>query len=204
MEHDQRRHVKEGKIKVVAEINHGSIRGAPIDIHSEDEAEYALQRALRESFVEARHGRATSRAAGSSKGVKDYFDVDLAYSKTRPQQTIEACVKRVDHYTRIGRAWSKWFHANDIPGHKANYPYFIGVVKLTQDLSKGVPPPSFIIVCPLVFIFLSYTYYCYPYYCCYCCYLIVIVCPLVFILQRCYYCVSPSLYLAKVILLCVP
>jgi hypothetical protein len=46
MEQDHRRHVKEGKIKVVAEINHGSIRGAPKDIHSEDEAEYALQRAL--------------------------------------------------------------------------------------------------------------------------------------------------------------
>jgi hypothetical protein len=78
-------------------------------------------------------------------------------SKTRPQQTIEACVKRVEHSTRIGRAWLKWFHANDIPGHKANCPYFIGAVKLTQDLSKGAPPPSFIIVCPLVFIFLSYT-----------------------------------------------
>jgi hypothetical protein len=142
----KRRKIKEGKIKVAAEVNHGnqgSARSAPINIYSEDEDEQSLQRALKQSLDDAQHGRATGGgggAGGSSGGVKDYYDIDLAYSKTRPQQTLEACFKKEEYASRIGRAWSKWFHANDIPGHKANCPYFVGAMKLTQDLGKGVLP----------------------------------------------------------------
>ena len=82
----KRRKVKEAKIKVAEEINHGNTHGAPIDIYS-DADEKALQRALQQSLADAEHRRSRNVASGS-EDVKDYFDFDLAYSKTRPQQTI--------------------------------------------------------------------------------------------------------------------
>jgi len=42
---------------------------------------------------------------------------------------------------QLGKAWSKWFHANDIPGRKADYPYFRSAIKLTQQFGEGVPIP---------------------------------------------------------------
>ena len=121
------------------EINHGSNHGS--NIYDDNEDDPALKRAIEESLAYGNHGPSIVRGGGtasSSGGVKEYFYVDLAYRKTRLQQTIEACINKLEYSTRIGKAWSKWFHANDIPGHKANCPYFVGALKLTQDLGKGV------------------------------------------------------------------
>jgi hypothetical protein len=41
---------------------------------------------------------------------------------------------------RLGQAWSKWFHANDIPGKKAICPYFRAAMKLTQQLGEVAGP----------------------------------------------------------------
>lgn len=35
---------------------------------------------------------------------------------------------------KLGQAWAKWFHANDIPGRKINCPLFRAALKLTQEL----------------------------------------------------------------------
>jgi hypothetical protein len=35
---------------------------------------------------------------------------------------------------KLAQAWSKWFHANDIAGVKANCPYFRAAMRLTQEL----------------------------------------------------------------------
>jgi hypothetical protein len=51
------------------------------------------------------------------------------------------CLNKAEFADDLGRAWSKWFHANDIPGHKANCPYFKAALKLTLSLPKGVPLP---------------------------------------------------------------
>ena len=140
----RRRTSKEGKKRVVDEVNHINSQGASIHIDCEDEDDEILQQTLRNS-LRGDHGRTSvvkGSVGSSSSGVKDFFDVDLAYSKTRPQQTMEACINKVEYESRIGKAWAKWFHANDIPGHKANCPYFVGAIKLTQDLGKGVPAPK--------------------------------------------------------------
>jgi hypothetical protein len=42
---------------------------------------------------------------------------------------------------RLGKTWVKWFHANDIPGRKADCPYFVAAVKLPQQLGEGVTVP---------------------------------------------------------------
>jgi hypothetical protein len=33
---------------------------------------------------------------------------------------------------------AKWFHANDIPGRKADCPYFRSAIKLAQECGQGV------------------------------------------------------------------
>jgi hypothetical protein len=42
---------------------------------------------------------------------------------------------------RLDKTWAKWFHANDIPGKKADCPYFVVAVKLSQQLGEGVAVP---------------------------------------------------------------
>ena len=68
------------------------------------------------------------------------FDSDIARSKS-PQQTQVDTLLNKKTKTGIGEAWAKWFHANDIPGVKADCPYSKGAMKLTQNLSKGVQIP---------------------------------------------------------------
>jgi hypothetical protein len=43
--------------------------------------------------------------------------------------------KNVVHF--VGQQWTKWFHAEAIPGHKANGPYFINAFKETQNMVNG-------------------------------------------------------------------
>ena len=45
------------------------------------------------------------------------------------------------HKEKLGIALAKWFHANDIPGRKADFPYFRSALKLAQQLGDGVPIP---------------------------------------------------------------
>ena len=37
---------------------------------------------------------------------------------------------------------AKWFHSDDIPGRKADNPYFIAAIKLAQQLGEGVSIPT--------------------------------------------------------------
>jgi hypothetical protein len=46
-----------------------------------------------------------------------------------------------DSALRLAKTWSKWFHANDVPGRKADCPYFRSAIKLTQQLGD-VPIPK--------------------------------------------------------------
>lgn len=98
------------------EANHVNNQGAPIHINSEDEGYEMLRKAVQASLSED-HGRTNvvrGGVGGSLGGVKDIFDVDLAYSRTRPRQTLEVCLNKVEYESRIGKAWDKWFHANEI------------------------------------------------------------------------------------------
>ena len=42
----------------------------------------------------------------------------------------------------LGLAWSKFFHANDIAGRKADCPYFRAAVKITQQLGPAPIPTA--------------------------------------------------------------
>ena len=105
---DRRRKTKEGKKRVEREINHGLDHRAPIHINSDDEFEKTVRNTMKASLSQSHHESGTSvggSAAGSSGSgsVKDFFDVDLTYSKTRPQQTMEVCLNKQEYAARIGK-----------------------------------------------------------------------------------------------------
>jgi hypothetical protein len=68
------------------------------------------------------------------------FDIDLARSKVTLQPRIDIMLSG-DSAHKLAKTWSKWFHANDIAGRKADCPYFRSAVKLTQQLGD-VPIPK--------------------------------------------------------------
>jgi hypothetical protein len=63
-------------------------------------------------------------------------DFDGARAKAPVQTRIDTgpwTSKEKSTKEAIGRAWSKWFHVSGIPGRNADNPYFISVVKQTQQ-----------------------------------------------------------------------
>jgi hypothetical protein len=42
---------------------------------------------------------------------------------------------------RLGKTWTKGFYGNDIPGRKADCPYFVAAVKLSQQFGEEVAVP---------------------------------------------------------------
>jgi hypothetical protein len=91
--------------------------------------------------VEVGHGR------GGGGGVRGFFsratsqrersrDFDTARSTAPIQTRIDTgpwTSKGKSAKEAIGWAWSKWFHVSGIPGRNADNPYFISVVKQTQQ-----------------------------------------------------------------------
>lgn len=67
------------------------------------------------------------RNAGATGRVND---ADVSRSRTSVHAHVDTMFNKVANED-IDRAWAKWFHANDILGKKADYPYFRGPVKLT-------------------------------------------------------------------------
>jgi hypothetical protein len=146
---EEKRRKKEAKIRLEYELMAQNRRKKIIHIDEEDDENLRLGLlASRREFEKSRGagqgsgdvGTSTS-GAGSSGGIKRYFDADLAKGQGDTQQTMEACINKAEYAKELGRAWSNWFHANDIPGHKANYPYFKAALKLMMSLPKGVPLP---------------------------------------------------------------
>ncbi|RLN22340.1 uncharacterized protein C2845_PM07G40100 [Panicum miliaceum] len=78
------------------------------------------------------------KSPGSSSQAP--FDIDLACSRTQVQPRVDVMLTGGAR-EKLGKAWAKWFHANDIPGRKADCPYFRAAVKLSQELGDGVHIP---------------------------------------------------------------
>ncbi|KAM0883168.1 hypothetical protein ACQ4PT_031816 [Festuca glaucescens] len=97
--------------------------------------------ASQRDFEKCSGGGGGTSGASSCGGIKRYFDADLAKGQGDTQQTMEAYLNKAEYAEYLVRAWSKWFHANDIPSHKANCPYFKANLKLMMSLPKGVPLP---------------------------------------------------------------
>jgi hypothetical protein len=84
---------------------------------------------------------------GGGGGVKGLFrratsqrerliDFDVVRVKALVQTQIDTgpwTSKGKSANEAIGRDWSKWFHVSEIPGRNADNPYFISVVKQTQQ-----------------------------------------------------------------------
>ena len=70
------------------------------------------------------------------------FDIDLARSIAPTQLRVDTMLQGGDAKARLGKALAKWFHSDDIPGRKADNPYFIAAIKLAQQLGEGVSIPT--------------------------------------------------------------
>ena len=104
-------------------------------LHMSRQEEMYARRA-REEGRHYEHGGGSSQAEGScGSGLMNM----LMRSKTVREPTAQPRIdtgpwtaKRQAAKKAIGKAWSKWFHAEAIPGVKANSPYFTVAVKETQ------------------------------------------------------------------------
>ncbi|KAM0914219.1 hypothetical protein ACQ4PT_011657 [Festuca glaucescens] len=144
---EKKRKKNEADIRVENELLAHSRRKKTINIEDDDDANLRLGLLASRMEFEKRNGAGccsgggVTSGAGGSCGIKRYFDADLAKGQGDTQQTMETCINKAEYAEDLGRAWSKWFHANDIPGHKANCPYFKAALKLMLSLPKGVPLP---------------------------------------------------------------
>ncbi|XP_052137653.1 uncharacterized protein LOC127756319 [Oryza glaberrima] len=119
-----------------------------IDLGSDEEGQ--VQMAIRNSLRDKNLSRAIERRRGSGssvrvslgkKSITAYFDKDLARSKVSLQPRIDTVLLEGSR-EKLGQAWAKWFHANDIAGLKADCPYFCAAMKLTQQLGATAQIPT--------------------------------------------------------------
>lgn len=125
-----------------ASINYGMHGSATIP-PEEAQIQMAMRESLREHALQ--HGRPPSIGKASGSGAascsanqqttinrfyqsspsssKAPFDIDLARSRTQVQPHVDIMLTEGAR-DKLGLAWAKWFHANNIPGRKADCPYF--------------------------------------------------------------------------------
>jgi len=126
--------------------------GDDIPNDEEGQLQFVLKRSIHETNI--RNVATCSSSGGGSQRRIDTmfqkqsaskrrvgFDIDLACSRAPVQPRINVALNP-DLKDKLGRAWSKFFHANSVAGRKANCPYFRAAFKLTQQLGEGVPCPT--------------------------------------------------------------
>jgi hypothetical protein len=111
---------------------------------SDDDDDAELQAAMRASREEelrmrARASGGTYETGGGSYqgGLRAAFG-RIGSRKEKPHMVqtridtgpFSKAGKNAVHF--VGQQWAKWFHAEAIPGHKANSPYFINAFRETQ------------------------------------------------------------------------
>ena len=107
--------------------------GSPNDSEHDEEMQ-AVLRASREE-----EGGGSSQAAGGLRGLLRR----VASQKEKPEMvqtridTGPFSKKGKGAKAFLGKQWSKWFHAEAIPGSKADSPYFINALRETQR--HGMP-----------------------------------------------------------------
>ncbi|PWZ34176.1 hypothetical protein Zm00014a_011595 [Zea mays] len=134
----------------------GTSSKARISLDEEGQIQMALKESLRE-YDEERFYRSPSGSRSASCSANQQtrldrfyrspsvsqgpFDIDLAHSRAQAQPRVDIML-RGGSRDKLGKALAKWFHANDIPGRKADCPYFRSAIKLAQECGQGVHIPS--------------------------------------------------------------
>ncbi|RLM84630.1 hypothetical protein C2845_PM04G08610 [Panicum miliaceum] len=99
---------------------HGGDEVIDLASDEEDQARMDIRNSLRNKNI----SRAIERRSVSGKAVRvllakgvstAYFDKDLARSKASVQPKIDTAILEGSR-EKLGQAWAKWFHANDIAG----------------------------------------------------------------------------------------
>ena len=140
--------------------NYGTHCNTRIPLDEEAQIQMAMRESLREHALEQCSPPSIGKASGSGaascsanhqtridKFYKSHgssfqapFDIDLARSRNQVQPRVDVMLT-AGAREKLGKAWAKWFHANDIPRRKEDCPYFRAAVKLSQELGDGVHIP---------------------------------------------------------------
>jgi hypothetical protein len=134
--HDKR------KARVAEEAWRLALVGLPHGFYDDNDAKlHAAMFSLREEELRmhacARGGTYEAGGGSSQGGVRAMFGRTTS-RKEKPHMVQTMIGKGMFSKARknmvyfVGKQWAKWFHAEEILGHKANSPYFINVFKETQ------------------------------------------------------------------------
>ncbi|WVZ97039.1 hypothetical protein U9M48_042604 [Paspalum notatum var. saurae] len=144
--------------KAILEEAYGDARRANIPNDKAGQIEWALRESLRGHGAQGSSpplDRSSTRASNSTPPIDrarfsgtqttmDRFcrspsvsnaliDIDLERSKMPSQPRVDIMLQE-GAKEKLEKALAKWFHANDIPGRKADCPYFVAAIKLAQQL----------------------------------------------------------------------
>jgi hypothetical protein len=145
---DNKKEKKERMLRLERDLMQGLEGQEVIDLASDEEDQVRLD--IRKQLADKNLSHAIGRSCGSGKGVRvsigkssvtAYFDKDLARNKAPVQPRIDT-ILQVGSREKLGQAWAKFFHANDIPGLKADCPYFWSAIRLTQQLGTTTQIPT--------------------------------------------------------------
>ena len=146
-----RKEKQNSRLRIERNIMEGLYQqGGVINIIDDDEEE--IQMNIREALRDPNVSRRVDRRIGKGsvgdvrvdvgkKSITAYFDKQLCSNKVSMQPKISSAL---DPNSRdaLGLAWSKFFHANDIAGRKADCPYFRAALKITQQLGPTPIPTA--------------------------------------------------------------
>ncbi|XP_044459577.1 uncharacterized protein [Triticum aestivum] len=146
----KKRDKQNSRLRIERNIMEGLYKkGGVVNVPDDDEEE--IQMNIREALRDPNVSRRIERRIGKGgvgdvhvsvgkRSISAYFDRQLSSNKVSMQPKISSAL---DPNSRdaLGLAWSKFFHANDIAGRKADCPYFRAAVKITQQLGP-IPIPT--------------------------------------------------------------
>uniref|UniRef100_A0A8I7BAZ6 BED-type domain-containing protein n=1 Tax=Hordeum vulgare subsp. vulgare TaxID=112509 RepID=A0A8I7BAZ6_HORVV len=146
----KKRDKQNSRLRIERNIMEGLYQqGGVINVLDDDEEEIQMniREALRDPNVSrrverriGREGVGDVRVSVGKRSITAYFDKQLSSNKVSMQPKISSALNP-NSRDALGLAWSKFFHANDIAGLKADCPYFRAVVKITQQLGP-IPIPT--------------------------------------------------------------
>ena len=143
-----KREKRERMLRLERDLMQGLQGQEVVNLASDEEDQVRLN--IRQQLGHKNLSCAIERRCGSGKGVRvsvgkssvtAYFDKDLARNKAPVQPRIDTALQ-VGSREKLGQAWAKFFHANDIPGLKADCPYFRSAIRLTQQTGVTTQIPT--------------------------------------------------------------
>lgn len=152
---EYKREEDERRLRIEQELVQEARGNHVIDVDAVDmQTQIAISRLMKEldlwREVDRNAGRNSGSSTASRCGKSGPIEKYLRRKNTADKSTVvsEGYQERIDvafdktKVARIGEAWARFFHANAIPGRKANCPYFRAALLLSMELGVVHPLPK--------------------------------------------------------------